>query len=372
MRYGGDDVVLSSGTVQKRICVLVCRNGLGHFRRIVTIVHALNKRGPLCRVDVVCARWQVEQLTDWPALKTLTAQAGTTFIFLDLYPCWHDAAASPDRRLLTWHEWLRPLGLDQYDLVVSDNLVEALYYQPETVLSGSFLWHDVYERAFPDVPLLKEYAQRSQALLRDHRPAMIANRYFAMPAIREQTQPVEVGMLPFATTDASAGPGQVLDILFAGGSYPEIAETMGAYLGGLAASGSIPGAVRLWMDRRVAGTQQDLPGLHRFDYDRQRFAHLDAVVARPGMGVISDCIATGTPLFCIHEANPEMQHNASVLEALGLGWRLLAVQEAVDYIVGWYRTPGAYETYRQRIAQIDNQGLEQTVDFLLKRLEAVW
>lgn len=346
--------------------MIVCGNGLGHLRRAATVVSSLIQRCDTCRVDVVCARRQVKQLTHWQVLKELTSGKRTTFKYLDLYPRWDPAYR--DRRLLTWHTSLSTLELKRYDLVISDNLVEVLYYQPETVLSGSFLWHDLYERAYPETLLFREYARRSKALLRDHRPPMIANRYFAMPAVREQTQTIEVGMLPLVSVGRSKRQNRVLDILFAGGSQREVAEAMGGYLDGLASAGAMGPSVRLWMDRRVAKIVKDLPSVHLFDYDRQDFSSVDAVVARPGMGVITDCIATGTPLFCVYEANPEMEHNAAVLARLGLGWPLRSIQEALDHIVGWYHTPGAYQTYRACVERIDKQGLQQTGDFLLARL----
>lgn len=343
----------------KRIGALVCRNGLGHIKRTLVVANAMAHEDDVFW-EVVCREDQVNRLEEWPVLSSIRKTGRIRFHFLDTYVRWsEDLEYYRGDRLLRWHRILKRMNLESYDLLISDNLVEALTYRPDAVLMGSFLWHDVFYSCLPENPLVKEYRQMCAHLMRTHRPPMIVNRYFAMPATREQAVPVEVGMLPFREP-VEKKDDAVTGVLFLCGSSKQVLDSFAAFLRSLAQ----PNHYRVFLDRELAGLL-DAPA---FAFDDESFSMVDAVVARPGMGIITDCIGTATPLFCFSEANPEMEHNAAVLESMGLGRRIGSLKECFDQIRCFYSDSQTMARYREIVGCVDNNGLSQTLEFLRRRL----
>src|SRR5690606_5617671 len=76
---------------------------------------------------------------------------------------------------------------------------------------------------------------------------------------------------------------------------------------------------KIYLDSRLYHSKAWPEYVYAFSYGEHAFSDFGAVAARPGMGLITDCITSGVPLFCISIDNVEMRHNATILEELGLG-----------------------------------------------------
>jgi hypothetical protein len=354
--------------VSETLAALVCGHGLGHFRRTLQIVNALLARASIARADIFSPSWQVRALAGWPVCSGLIKHPAANFIEWNSPLGWLDSPApSFWARLQSWGENLAALKLDAYDLVISDNLVEAMSFAPRAVLSGSFLWHDLYQTAFPDDPGAMEYAKTCRELLETIRPPMIANRYFAMPAVMRETEAVGVGMLPSVfparekTADGRTG------ILFAGGAHQESMKAVRSCLAGASAQAGFPPEAFIRLDRRVAEGISGSP-FSVFDHDADDFSTVDAVAACPGMGIITDCLSSGTPLFFLPDGHPELRHNGDVLERMGLGWKLNNLDGAVEKILATLGDAEVMRAWRSRIQALDRSGLDETADFLARRL----
>ena len=351
----------------KRVCVIVCNNGLGHIRRVLPVVQAMLDREDHLHVTVACAQSQLAALSRWEVALGLRSHSRAAFQIFDSYPrAWLACGDFRGEELLNWHASLEVLELDRYDLVISDNLVEALIYQPRTVLMGSFLWHDVYGAQFAGEPVVEEYRRRSKALLDEHKPPMIANRYFAMPAVLEQTRAVLVGMLP-AAVKHSGDRSRERGLLCIGSSIAPAEELMRRLTRAISPAAARSG-IRLYVDQRLARDLAPTNGFALFDHDADDFDSIGAVIARPGLGIITDCVISGIPLFCVHESNVEMEHNARILESLGLGWTPDSPYGCVDRLASLLDDSTAREEYGRRSELLDKGGLEQTVDYLLTYL----
>lgn len=333
------------------------------------VILALLGRAETLSVTIACSAWQVNALARWPILQGLRGNPQTRFRSVDFHPRWTvDRRYYQDDRMLTWHEELKPLDLASFDLVLSDNLVEPLLYQPRTVLMGSFLWHDIYRIQFPDEPVVRKYCESCDDLLGSRKPAMIVNRYFVMPGVRERVRLIEVGMLPPVVKGSVKRSAAVPGVLFTGGASSTGATLVRSFLEAVLEKRVMPDCPRVFVERRMAEDLTASGEWSAFDYDEDDFGQINAVVARPGMGAVADCIGTATPMFCVHEANPEMDHNARTLERLGLGRRLSSPGGCLSEICAYFADRQALDAYQQRSAAIDKDGLEQTVQSLVPSL----
>ena len=61
-------------------------------------------------------------------------------------------------------------------------------------------------------------------------------------------------------------------------------------------------------------------GSREFGHELADFAACDAVVCRPGVGTLTECVTVGTPMLWVCEGdNVELAWNARACAALGLG-----------------------------------------------------
>ena len=96
-----------------------------------------------------------------------------------------------DGRLSSWIKDLaRNESVLKSDCIISDNLVGLLSLRPDTILSGSFLWFDIFEKAFPNVDPINDFVSYSKELLQKFQPSMLCVKDIAMPAVMKYTKAV--------------------------------------------------------------------------------------------------------------------------------------------------------------------------------------
>ena len=308
----------------------------------------------------MCDMGGVEKLRTFHTVKYLQANERVSFMDFQGYPHWPKTDTFySDPVLLDWHRSLASIDYAAYDLVVSDNYVEILEYCEDAVLMGSFLWHDVY-RSYIETDITEQYHQYCSDLLDRTRPYIIVNEYFAMPATLSSAQPVSVGMLPGAISFSGSEPGNAVLVL-AGGARSN-AGILAPFVQSL-----IDDGYHIFGDKGMLKEAGDAVQL--FDFDRDDLSRMKCIIGRPGMGLITDCIAAKRPLVAVYEPNPEMEHNAQVLQKLGIGLDLgssIRSNEAFDAVRRYIDdTPhdNAFES-------LDSNGLEQTVAFITTTIDS--
>jgi hypothetical protein len=106
-----------------KIGIYICSNGYGHFHRMLQVCTHL----PFHEIDIHCERYQYNRFKP--------TQDNLNFIF------YKESNIRWDRKRVGS---IDTSGIDKYDRVITDNLVEVLKYRPDALLSGSFLWSDIW------------------------------------------------------------------------------------------------------------------------------------------------------------------------------------------------------------------------------------
>jgi hypothetical protein len=233
--------------------------------------------------------------------------------------------------------------------VISDNLVMTLAARPDTVLSGSFLWQDIW----PD----SKFAIWEAELLREHNPAMLCNRWLVTESILSQTRP----RLCSWTADRGFANRQQAE------TRPLVEFNVGAT--GMQLSRAVDLITTLL--RRGYAIQATptilaaLPPSSRRNVS-PRIATPSLAVARPGAQSISEYVAHGVPMAVMYEAtNAEMVHNARRLVALRAVVDLAQdnTQTAADRIEASLE-PTELAKLRGRLLAMPVLGLEEMADYV--------
>ena len=88
--------------------------------------------------------------------------------------------------------WYRGLpSLNAFDLVISDNLVEILHIRSDAIISGHFLWSQIFKGLSP------EFVVSEANLLQQYQPPILAGQPFTSPQLQSYSRLVEIGLCSF-------------------------------------------------------------------------------------------------------------------------------------------------------------------------------
>jgi hypothetical protein len=357
---------MSRSARRKTVLAVVCPNGLGHLRRTLTLLAALVRRTEIEKVIIACdgdALRRTAWLTGEPQLAAISKVVTDVMV--------PGVRWSPRGRDLSWSAlfgWEGRLArvpeLDEADLVLSDNLVGVLALRPDAVLLGSFLWMPVLREAFAEQEPVAELVQRDSALLARHRPRMIAVEDIVMPPIEAACRAV---LVPWMTTRRQLPRAQqppVPRLAVLPGSveehlkfYAEIAATVAARERWVV---SAPDRLRALVPSAVRHS------IRPFRYTEDDFSGHSLILARPGAGVLTECVQFGLPIVAVvEENNAEIRHLARRAEELGFGLTVSVgsvgtAVEALDQMLD----KDIRERARQRALQRPVGGVEAAAEAL--------
>lgn len=356
-----------------RLVAFVCANGLGHYRRVVGILSRVQVALPDLAIDIACEQWQKDAMQNWPRSRQFWQQNTRLFDkIMDPGVQWVTSARGyDDGRLVNWFERASQVPKwEQAGLVLSDNLAAPLSRRADTILSGSFLWSDVLEAAYPDSSEIETFVATERELLRAHTPHMLCVDQMAMPGVFDRTRAVGVAWMcedPQPITTQATIRGRIAVLGSATGSADTfLVPIVHALAVGTGWSTAVP--------KRMLQKHQELTGLERvvpFDFSPDGYAACDLIIARPGMGTVTDCVSQGVPILALHEpGNSEMAHIGQQIEKLGIGRYLGANVPATSVVEAVQRmmAPVQLQTFRHNIASQSRNGLQQAADWLTERL----
>lgn len=336
-----------------RVAAVVCPNGIGHLRRTLAVLDRVLERRPDARIDLVADVRAVDRLRDTASARRVLERAEVHGGVVDPGVTWsRDPASYRDGRLLAWIDRVAASrAVREADLVVSDNLAGVLEVRRDAVLLGSFLWSDVLEAAHPREAAVADFVARERAILAETRPPMIGLELLAMPGVCERTRFVGVGFVAPAAHDVIAA------------AHAQVA-VVGGRTG--AADDVLAVAARALLDAGIAITGDPDPS---FGYEPRDFASCAAVVCRPGIGTISDCVAQRVPMvFAYEPGNVELAHNAARLHALGAGLDLGTQATGSDVLtaVRGVLAPERAAAMRAALAGLKCDGANESAEALLQ------
>lgn len=348
-----------------RLAICVCPNGLGHYRRTMLLAGHLLKRLPSLELDIFCAAWQKEAKS-----SGLDTQARFHHGFMEPGVEWlADAGEYSEERLNGWMGRLKNApALQKADLVLSDNLGAVLEIRPDAVLSGSFLWSDVLSTAYPKNTAIQRFAEHERRLLKEKKPSMLCVKDAAMPGVLGRTQAVPLGWFCETQNPPRAKARTDKPVLaFLGGATGAVDQMLAGYASKLSRLNQWTIALPPKLAKILQGTNKS--NIIPFNFERKDFENCWAVLGRPGMGTISECLGYGLPMIAFHEpGNIEMEYLGQRLEALHCGRYLGAAPafEKITQTLEEISQGAAISSIAQNIFKLDRNGLEQACDWILK------
>jgi hypothetical protein len=328
---------------------------------VISRMHRVSAPQVVLAVPVAHAR----RLDGWNVWDQLLARGmKLDHDVVDQRPFWTtDPEGLRDGRLFDWQRRLErsPARIMDASLVLSDNLCGVAEWRSDVVMMGSFLWSDVL--GVLELPDTKRFCRLERELLVQLRPPMICVGPIVMPAVRHRTKAIEVGWMceesdaPRPRRDSGLGTISVL-----GGATGSSDEALGGAAGALVAEG---------FDVAVSpGVQRYVRKATRiFEFTAEAYANSRVVVARPGVGTLTQCVSAHVPVVpVVHDENPEMEHNADSCASLGIALRP-ASSEPADIVVAVRQVIERSDIYEEALRRQPRRGLAEAAEWLDARWE---
>ena len=310
------------------IAVFACSNGLGHTRRVIAIASFMFKKGFNGNLTAYLPISHLNRMKKWNECKYIINHPKINIIDF-CYPI------DPNQKTKSlfeknWDEIKIP-PLDKYDIVWSDNITQIVAKRNDTILTGSFLWYDIFSRN-QNSSNYSDFIKEQREVIHSVKPIMVANEYFATPEVRYFTKFQPVGLYRY---DISFKEKKRSDLLYSCGLGGEEEEIARQYLRKIISKYQNP-KFKLFVEPRLLPSSYP-SWVKKADFSTEMFNKCTAAIIRPGLGTISDVLANRGRVFLYHSNNMyEMKYNATVIEQMGLGETFLNPYEcfinAVQYI----------------------------------------
>jgi len=99
-------------------------------------------------------------------------------------------------------------------------------------------------------------------------------------------------------------------------------------------------------------------------FSKEMYSSLLCAIVRPGVGTITDLMASKAKVFAYFECNSEMLHNAKKLKHFNLGERALSYEDGWRMAVNFLESSDQIKEYQKNISLIDFNGAKEAADLI--------
>lgn len=343
------------------IAALACSNGLGHTRRVVAIASFMLKNGFDGKIDAFIPIAHLDTLGNWESCVFFRNHPNVQII--DFY---YPQKAEQKTSELYHKDWqtIHLPDLEKYDVVWSDNILQVLEIRPDAKLTGSFLWHEVFEKNVQKNGL-QEFVNQQKALVTKYKPEMAGNEYFATADVRDKTKFFPVGLYKYSTLFKEKKQRAILISCGLGGEEEQ--ETKEAILKIISAK--IAPKEVLYVEPRVL-PQEHPEWIKKATFTSEMFNDCMAVCIRPGMGTISDALVHHSRIFAFSRDDSfEMLHNSEVLQKLKVGERCESPCEAYLKAIDFVNSEGEIQNQLLKTGNLRTDGVLATSNFIISKIK---
>ena len=310
--------------MKKTIGFYCCTNGFGHFKRVLEVVNLLKHKFD---ISIFCS---VEQFNKFDSLNDVEYIVSHRENIK-----WEKVISGNSKTVIKNYFYsLENFSrtVNNFDIVVSDNLVGLLEYRNDVIIMGSFLWKDVFESYLGT----NDLTNSDSALLAKYNPIIITNKYVETQTVKNYKNKVQFGFgckeLPFSTSNnITHNLVNFSSLKYLPEYYNFIDELKRVY------------KVKL---------------SNNFDITENTL-----MIARPGVGTITHCVENHIPLVALYSErdSQEIIELADIVENFKIGLKF-NVDEPVDIVKFNYLKEGniSFDT------NIEKNGYKNIANFISK------
>jgi hypothetical protein len=293
----------------------VCSNGYGHLKRVLSVVNVIVKKKTHININIFCSRVHKEFVLNQ---SNFYVSSDVNFIteLSDNEPAF---TSQNGLTLARYDKWCADLSqnkiLKQSHLIISDNHITPAFFFKQVMLMGSFLWSDVNQFKSDDIIKIN---LKEKTFLQTNPIEVMCLKAMAMESLKKQTRPI---FLPWFCSKYNKRHiyKKENSILVTGGGTAILNDKIIQICKHLIKNDE---NLNLFLDSNLFKLieNHNSTKIKLFDFTNASFAKLKAILCRPGIGILTDCVRYAIPPICLHDnSNDEIAHNSNRIKSLGLG-----------------------------------------------------
>jgi hypothetical protein len=352
--------------LKTQIHFIICPHGFGHIKRSLEITRQLLIQNDF-KITLHVNKDHYNQFNSligsWMHDFDINSVSFET-AFMDFAPDYKLSNTTYTyKHYQSWIEDISKIKLTGNDILISDNSVGPLFMNPNCILFGSFLWFSIHLLMQGN---WKTILEKEKMLVIENHPKMFGLETMAMPDVRMHTNFIGVPWLcnRYADSELNKELDNIEILLSAGGttnSYGRFLEFVKQF--------PHDDSIKLFVDKGLKAylSQHDID-LPQFDFSDKAFSNLSMIIARPGIGISTECINFGIPIMCLYEQEQdEMLHNATIVQhrKFGLDLSRKDTETMVNQILELIKNKQLMLGMRQNLLNESTEGIAYLVNKLI-------
>ncbi len=352
----------------KSVSFIVCSNGYGHIKRTLLVIDELLKLSNTISVNLFCKEDQIKFAKHECNFRNNEQIKYISDLSINEISWIHSEKIT----LIQYNKWKRELEEDETlnnsTLIVSDNHVLPVRVFKNSLLMGSFLWHDATIISNEDID---QITKDELEYLNSTKPDIICVSDMVMDGVITSTKPIKVGWF----TNRFIKSNDILSnqILVTGGGTELINRTLIAIVKILAEFNS---EFHYFLDQKLYTICdfKDNKNIHQFSFTDSDFSNLRAIICRPGLGILTDSVKYSVPCLVVNDGyNKEINHNAYKVRMLEIGEYYNSFEltsELISHrIFKLLSNEAKIMEFKQKLAKLQTNGANTAAQYLLNKIE---
>lgn len=324
----------------KHIAAIVCNNGLGHLKRVLSVIERITiLREKKYHFSVFFNQDKIiyfQNIID----KLLKDKKIESF----------DVKGNGEEYEKEFIGKYRD-DLINADFIWSDNYIFPLKFRPDTLLTGSFLWLDMESE--------QERINDFVSLLKQSKPIMIGIDYFATENVLKYTDFLGVGIYEYYEFELLKNRN---NLLISFGRSPAAQEMyinnknfICEYIRNNKAG------FKYFIEPEYFDDLKELPGVFKAGFSEDMYRNTGIAVIRPGIGTVCSVLSKSGHIISIYEKNNfEMENNATTLRKMKVGETAITIEDAFEKAGLFFNNREAVSRHSDNVKKLKFGGLKET------------
>lgn len=348
------------------ISFIVCGNGFGHLRRVVSVIEKLIERKFELKINVFCTKEHSNFL-----IREINFNKNSKYIEVFTHLHKNEISWIKGFNFNDYKIWQNEISQDKIlresILIISDNHVLPAIVFKNCILMGSFLWHLVTNIKTNE---LLEIFNQENNFLKGNKVDLICLNDMVMPNLLSLINPIR---MPWFCERKHFKKWELRDnnYLVTGGGTELTNKTLLSISKELKEKNH---ETLLFLDNKLYSrlNPNDRINFRLFNFTEESFLNLKGIICRPGIGILTDAISYNIPIIVINDNyNKEITYNAGRVDELGIGKRFDIESVETNYFsmeIDSLLNNGLLKYY-DNIKNLKVNGHIKTAKFIINRIE---
>ena len=355
---------LKNSNRNKLISFIVCSNGYGHIKRVITVVNEINFIDKNIKTIIFINKTHLKFLKASPNFKINEPDRVVFKTTLSEFEPFWDKNLS----FKLYQSWNKKLSQNKFinksNLIISDNYISPLGVLNNVILMGSFLWIDIENRN-KDINKIIDYENN---LLFKNKPEMLCQKDLVMNSVADKTNAIKLPWFCSKTTN-QLNLNKKNSILFTGGGTKNNNNFLVKIIKQIRKEDI---NLKCFVDKNLYKyfkNENPKKIIQEFDFSEDSFSTIKYIVCRPGVGILTDCIKYEiVPIALDFNDNSEMKFNSNIISKIEIGYSLVIsekINEIAIEILGYINDNKSYLSILKKVkSQLTGGHLEAAKNIL--------